>query len=59
MKERKNHQKRKMYPQRGTAARVLEAGEKVGLKNTETDLVGPFRIQTLDIDNPPLSYSST
>jgi 8-oxo-dGTP pyrophosphatase MutT (NUDIX family) len=34
-------------------AAAREAGEEVGLKVTENDLVGPFGIQTLDIDNPP------
>ena len=34
-------------------AAIREAGEEVGLTITETDLVGPFGIQTLDINNPP------
>jgi len=34
-------------------AAAREAGEEVGLKITESGLVGPFGIQTLDINNPP------
>lgn len=34
-------------------AAAREAGEEVGLPVTEADLVGPFGIQTLDINNPP------